>query len=60
MTEPKRITDPAEREAQLTTAPEAVPDDANERIELSEGTDGATRVDWTDDAAVRPGPADED
>ncbi len=59
MSEPKRITDPAEREEQLTTAPNAVPEDANERIELSEGTDGATRIDWSDDAAVRPGGADD-
>lgn len=59
MSEPKRITDPAEREEQLTTAPNAVPEDANERIELSEGTDGATRIDWSDDAAVRPGDADD-
>lgn len=55
MSEPKRITDPAEREDQLTTAPGAEPEDAAERIELSEGADGATRIDWTEAAAVRPG-----
>ena len=51
----ERITDPDERAEVLTRAPKADPEDANPRIDLSEGTDGATRIDWRDDAVVRPG-----
>ncbi len=33
-----------------------MPADAAPRITLSEGSDGATRIDVADTAAVRPGP----
>ncbi|MBG6239462.1 hypothetical protein IWX78_002449 [Mycetocola sp. CAN_C7] len=42
------------RHDQLTTAPEATEEDAAPRIEVSEGENGATRIDIADDAAVRP------
>lgn len=51
----ERITDPDERAEQLTAAPDAEPQDAAERIELHEGTDGATRIEVAETAAVRPG-----
>ena len=54
----ERITDPEERAEELTRAPKSDPEDADMRIDLSEGTDGATRVDWRDDAVVRPGKAE--
>ncbi|MFD3445055.1 hypothetical protein ACFDTO_10700 [Microbacteriaceae bacterium 4G12] len=47
------------RRDQLTSAPEAVESDADPRIDVSEGTNGATRIDIRDDAQVRPGPAEE-
>lgn len=52
---PERLTDPDERAEQLTAAPKADPEDADERIELHEGTDGATRIEIADTAVVRPG-----
>ncbi len=58
--EPKQLTDPAEREEQLTRAPKSDPEDAAPRVELSRGTGGATRIDVADTAVVRPGkPTDE-
>lgn len=45
----------ADRHDQLTTAPDAVEDDAAPRIDVSEH-DGTTRIDIRDDAEVRPGP----
>ena len=54
----ERITDPDERAEELTRAPKSDPEDADMRIDLSEGTDGATRIDWRDDAVVRPGKAE--
>jgi len=54
----EQITDPHERAEQLTRAPKSDPEDADMRIELSEGTDGATRIDVADDAVVRPGKDD--
>jgi len=54
----ERITDPEERAEELTRAPKSDPEDADMRIDLSEGTDGATRIDWRDDAVVRPGKAE--
>ncbi|MET1051847.1 MAG: multidrug transporter [Mycetocola sp.] len=42
------------RHDQLTSAPDATEQDAAPRIEVSEGTNGATRIDIADDAAVRP------
>lgn len=55
---PKEILDPDERAEQLTAAPKAVPEDAAPRITLSEGSDGATRIDIADTAVVRPGGPD--
>ncbi len=57
---PDEILDPDERAEQLTSAPKAVPEDAAPRITLSEGSDGATRIDIADTAAVRPGGPDGD
>ena len=42
------------RHDQLTSAPNATEADAAPRIEVSDGTDGATRIDIADDAPVRP------
>ena len=42
------------RHDQLTSAPESTEADAAPRIEVSEGENGATRIDIADDAAVRP------
>ena len=42
------------RHDQLTSAPNATEADAAPRIEVSEGTGGATRIDIADDAPVRP------
>ena len=58
--EPKQLTDPEEREEQLTRAPKSGPEDAAPRVELSPGTGGATRIDVADTAVVRPGKPDED
>ncbi len=49
------MTDEQKRHDQLTRAPKSTEDDAAPRIETSEGTDGATRIDIADTAAVRPG-----
>ncbi|WP_224763572.1 MULTISPECIES: multidrug transporter [unclassified Salinibacterium] len=57
---PQEILDPDERAEQLTAAPKAVPEDAAPRITLSEGSDGATRIDIADTAVVRPGGPDGD
>ena len=54
----EQITDPEERAEELTRAPKSDPEDADLRIELSEGTDGATRIDVADGAVVRPGRPD--
>jgi len=58
--EPKQLTDPEEREEQLTRAPKSDPEDAAPRVELSTGTGGATRIDVADTAVVRPGKPDEE
>jgi hypothetical protein len=47
------------RRDQLTSAPEAEESDAAPRIDVSEGTNGATRIDVRDDAPVRPGPVED-
>jgi hypothetical protein len=47
--------DPDERREELTRAPKSSPEDAAPRIVLSEGADGATRVDVAETAVVRPG-----
>lgn len=49
------MTDDQKRRDQLTRAPNSTEDDAAPRIEVSEGEDGATRIDVADTAAVRPG-----
>ncbi|MFP7760476.1 hypothetical protein [Marisediminicola sp. LYQ134] len=46
-----------ERHDQLTTAPKSTEDDAAPRVDVTTKDDGTTRVDWRDDAAVRPGKA---
>ena len=48
------------RTDQLTTAPKATDEDADPRIDVSEGREGRTRIDLRDDAAVRPGADPED
>lgn len=55
------MTDDQKRRDQLTRAPNSTEDDAAPRIEVSEGENGATRIDVADTAAVRPGidPADD-
>lgn len=60
----RHLTDPEDREEQLRRAPKSDPEDSAPRVELSEGTDGATRIDVAETAVVRPGrlgdDADED
>jgi hypothetical protein len=55
MTARERL-DPEVRREELLRAGGSVPSDAAPRITLSEGTNGATRIDVADTAAVRPGP----
>jgi hypothetical protein len=55
MTRPKKRLDPDARREEMLRAPKSSPEDAEPRIELSEGTDGATRVDVAETAVVRPG-----
>lgn len=43
------------RHDQLTSAPKAGEDDAAPRVDVTETADGITRIDWRDDADVRPG-----
>jgi hypothetical protein len=43
------------RHDQLTTAPNAVESDAAPRIDVTAREGGVTRIDWRDDAPVRPG-----
>jgi hypothetical protein len=43
------------RHDQLTTAPNATEADAAPRIDVTEKADGTKRIDWRDDAEVRPG-----
>lgn len=47
------------RHDQLTTAPNATEADAAPRIDVTDRGDDITRIDIRDDAAVRPGAADE-
>lgn len=46
------------RHDQLTTAPEAEEKDAAPRIEVTQTPEGNKRIDWRDDAPVRPGGAE--
>jgi hypothetical protein len=55
----EKMTDEEKRHDQLTTAPKAVESDANPRIDVTEKPDGVKRIDWRDDAAVRPGRSDD-
>lgn len=50
-----QMSDDEKRHDQLTRAPKSEESDAAPRIVTSEGTDGATRIDVADTAAVRPG-----
>lgn len=43
------------RRDELTSAPDSSEEDAAPRIDVTETEDGVTRIDWRDDAAVRPG-----
>ena len=52
---PEELVDPDARREELLRAGGSVPADAAPRITLSEGRDGATRIDVADTAAVRPG-----
>ncbi|MCW4386186.1 multidrug transporter [Salinibacterium sp. SYSU T00001] len=45
------------RHDQLTSAPDADESDAAPRIDVTEKADGVKRIDWRDDAEVRPGEA---
>lgn len=56
----EELLDPEERRAQLLRAGGSEPADAAPRIEVSEGTDGATRIDIAPTAAVRPGSVDDE
>jgi hypothetical protein len=55
MARPRKRLDPDARREEMLRAPKASPEDAEPRIELSEGTDGATRIDVAETAVVRPG-----
>jgi hypothetical protein len=59
MTKPRKQLDKEERREEMLRAPKSSPEDAAPRIELSEGTDGATRVDVAETAVVRPGKPEE-
>ena len=58
MSKPRHLLDPNERREELTRAPKSSPEDAASRIGLSEGADGATRIDVAETAVVRPGKPD--
>ncbi|RUR03496.1 multidrug transporter [Labedella endophytica] len=47
------------RHEQLTRAEKSTEADAAPRIEVTEKEDGVTRIDVSDDAAVRPGERDD-
>jgi len=47
------------RHDQLTAAPDAVEEDAAPRIDVTTTPEGNTRIDWREDAPVRPGEGDE-
>lgn len=54
------MTPEEKRYDQLTTAPNAVESDADPRIDVTVEDSGVTRIDWRDDAPVRPGGRDTD
>jgi hypothetical protein len=60
MSKPQKAVDESARREELTRAPKASPEDAAPRIDLSDGTDGATRIDVAETAVVRPGKAPRD
>ena len=53
---PHELVDPDARRDVLLRASGSTEADAAPRVTLSEGTDGATRIDIAETAAVRPGP----
>ena len=53
------MTDAEKRHDQLTSAPDATEADAAPRIDVTEH-DGVKRIDFRDDATVRPGPGQGD
>lgn len=53
------VTFEEKRHDQLTAAPDAVEEDAAPRIDVTTTPEGNTRIDWRDDAQVRPGEGDE-
>jgi hypothetical protein len=53
----RELLDPDERREELTRAPKSSPEDAAPRIQVSEGDDGAARIDVAETAVVRPGKA---
>jgi hypothetical protein len=53
---PDELVDPKARRDVLLRASGSTEADAAPRVRLSEGTDGATRIDIAETAAVRPGP----
>jgi hypothetical protein len=54
----EELVDPEARREELTRAPKSDPGDAAPRIRVSEGANGATRIDIAETAAVRPGAPD--
>jgi hypothetical protein len=46
------------RHDELTSAPNSSEEDAAPRIDVTVTEDGTTRIDWRDDAVVRPGDTD--
>lgn len=56
----ENLVDAEARREELTRAPKSDPGDAAPRIRVSEGTNGATRIDVAESAAVRPGKPDEE
>lgn len=55
----EKMSDEEKRHDQLTAAPKDVESDADPRIDVTEKPDGVTRIDWRDDAVVRPGRSEE-
>lgn len=54
------LSDEEKRRDQLLAAPDAAPEDAAPRIDVSHPREGVTRIDIRDDAAVRPGNPEEE
>jgi hypothetical protein len=56
----EEMTAEEKRHDQLTTAPNAVESDADPRIDVTVEDSGVKRIDWRDDAPVRPGKRDDE